>query len=43
MAYKILNKKDLNTQVFLMESEAPAVARKAEPGQFIILRIDEDG
>ena len=43
MAYKIRNKKDLNTQVFLMEIEAPAVARKAEPGQFIILRIDEYG
>ena len=43
MAYKILKKKDLNVQVFLMEIDAPAVARKAEPGQFIILRIDEYG
>ena len=43
MAYRIRNKKDLNTQVFLMEIDAPAVARKAEPGQFIILRIDEYG
>lgn len=43
MAYKILEKKMLNPTVFLMEVEAPLVARKAEPGQFIILRIDEYG
>ena len=43
MAYKIIEKKMLNPTVFLMEVEAPLVARKAEPGQFIILRIDEYG
>lgn len=43
MPYKILKKTDLNPQTFLMEIEAPLVARKAEPGQFIILRIDEFG
>ncbi len=43
MAYKIVNKKILNPQIFLMEVEAPLVARRAEPGQFIILRIDEYG
>lgn len=43
MAYKIITKKVLNPQIFLMEVEAPLVARKAEPGQFIILRIDEFG
>lgn len=43
MAYKILKKEDLNSQIFLMEILAPAVAKKAEPGQFIILRIDEYG
>ena len=43
MAYKILQKKDLNSQIFLMEVEAPLVARRAEPGQFIILRTDEYG
>ncbi len=43
MAYKIIEKKMLNPTVFLMEVEAPLVARKAEPGQFIILRIDEFG
>ena len=43
MAYEILRKEDLNSQVFLMEILAPTVAKKAEPGQFIILRIDEYG
>ncbi len=43
MSYKILTKKVLNPQIFLMEIEAPLVARRAEPGQFIILRIDEFG
>ena len=43
MAYKILTKKVLNPQIFLMEIDAPLVAKKAEPGQFIILRIDEYG
>ena len=41
--YKILNKKSLNPTVTLMDIEAPFVARKAQPGQFIILRVDEDG
>lgn len=43
MAYKIIEKRDLNPQIFLMKIEAPLVARKAEPGQFIILRIDKYG
>ncbi len=43
MAYKIIEKRDLNTQIFLMEVEAPAVAHRAEPGQFIILRTNEYG
>ncbi len=43
MPYKIIKKKNLNKQVFLMEIEAPKIAKKAEPGQFIILRIDEQG
>lgn len=41
--YKILRKERLNPSVSLMEVEAPYIARKAEPGQFIILRIDEQG
>lgn len=40
--YKIIRKKELNPTVTLMEVEAPFVARKAEPGQFIILRVDEE-
>lgn len=43
MPYKIVTKKILNPQIFLMEVEAPLIAKKAEPGQFIILRIDEHG
>ena len=41
--YKILRKKELNPTVTLMEIDAPLVAKKAEPGQFIILRVNEDG
>ncbi len=41
--YKIIKKQNLNPTVTLMEIEAPFVAKKAEPGQFIILRVDEDG
>ena len=41
--YKILKKQALNPTVTLMEIDAPMVAKKAEPGQFIILRTDEDG
>lgn len=41
--YKILRKKSLNPTVTLMEVEAPMVARHAEPGQFIILRVDAEG
>ncbi|MBQ8080772.1 MAG: sulfide/dihydroorotate dehydrogenase-like FAD/NAD-binding protein [Clostridia bacterium] len=40
---RILRKERLNSSVTLMEVDAPLVARKAEPGQFIILRADEDG
>lgn len=40
---KILLKKILNPTVTLMEVEAPLIAKKALPGQFIILRVDEEG
>ena len=40
---KILVKKVLNPTVTLMTVDAPLVARKAEPGQFIILRVDAQG
>ena len=41
--YPIVKKRVLNETVTLMEVEAPLVARKAKPGQFIIFRIDEEG
>ena len=41
--YKIVRKKNLNPTVTQMEIEAPLVAEKAKPGQFIILRVDENG
>ncbi len=41
--YKILKKQRLNVNTQLMVIDAPHVARKAEPGQFIILRVSEDG
>ena len=41
--YKIIEKKILNEAVVQLQIEAPLVARKAKPGQFIILRVDEDG
>ena len=41
--YRIVTKKVLNPTVTQMEIEAPLVAKKAKPGQFIILRVDEKG
>ncbi len=41
--FRILKKKELNPTVTLMEIDAPFVAKKSEPGQFIILRVDDDG
>lgn len=41
--YTVLKKQSLNPTVTLMEIYAPAVAKKAQPGQFIILRTDENG
>ena len=41
--YQIVKKKSLNPTVTLMEIKAPAIAQAAEPGQFIILRVDEEG
>ena len=40
---KIVRKEELNSSVTLLEVEAPKIAHKALPGQFIILRIDDDG
>ncbi len=41
--YEILDKKILNDSVTMMIINAPLVAKKAEPGQFIILRVDDNG
>ena len=41
--YKIVNKRVLNPTVTEMDIEAPLVANKAKAGQFIILRVDEEG
>lgn len=41
--YKIVKKRVLNPTVSMMDIYAPMVARKAQAGQFIILRVDEDG
>ena len=41
--YRISDKKELNPSVVELDIEAPLVANKAKPGQFIILRVDEEG
>ena len=41
--YKIVSRKQLNPTVVQMDIEAPAVAKRAKAGQFIILRVDEQG
>ncbi len=41
--YEIVSRKELNPTVTQLEILAPLVAKKAEPGQFIILRVDEEG
>lgn len=41
--YKIVKKRALNSTVTMMDIYAPLVAKKAEAGQFIILRVDKDG
>ncbi|MBQ8927596.1 MAG: sulfide/dihydroorotate dehydrogenase-like FAD/NAD-binding protein [Oscillospiraceae bacterium] len=41
--FRIVRKKELNPSVTLMELEAPYIAAKAKPGQFVIFRVDEQG
>ena len=41
--YKILESRQLNANIYLMVVEAPRVARHCEPGQFVIVKIDEIG
>lgn len=41
--YKILQAEELTTNIFLMVVEAERVAKSCQPGQFIIVRMDEEG
>ena len=41
--FRIVRREDLKPNIHLFEVDAPAVARKAQPGQFVILRVDEGG
>ncbi len=41
--YKIIRAEELTTNIYLMDVEAPRAAKKCEPGQFIIVRTDENG
>ena len=41
--YKILNKRELADNIYLMDIEAPRVAKSANPGQFIIIKNDDKG
>ena len=41
--YQIIEKKSLNPTVTQMQIKAPLVAKKARAGQFVILRVDEEG
>ena len=41
--YKIVNKRELTDNIFLMDIEAPRVAKSAKPGQFIIIKNNEKG
>ncbi|MDR0879244.1 MAG: sulfide/dihydroorotate dehydrogenase-like FAD/NAD-binding protein [Clostridioides sp.] len=43
MSYKIVSKKELTENIYYMDIEAPRVAKSANPGQFIIIKIDEKG
>lgn len=41
--YRILRREDLAPEIHLFEIEAPLVARKAQAGQFVVMRVDEKG
>ena len=41
--YKILKAEELTTNIFLMDVEAPRIAKSCQPGQFVIVRMDEEG
>ena len=41
--FRILKKKNLAPNIFLMDVEAPRIAKNALPGQFLIVRVDDEG
>lgn len=41
--FEILQKRELNKNIFLMEIAAPLIAKKVQSGQFLIIRVDEEG
>ena len=41
--YKIVKKRELTTNIYLMDVEAKRVAKGCQPGQFVIVRMDEEG
>ena len=41
--YKIVKKQELTTNIYLMDVEAKRVAKSCQPGQFVIVRMDEEG
>lgn len=41
--YKIIKAEELAANIYLMDVEAPRVAKSCQPGQFVIVRMDEDG
>jgi ferredoxin--NADP+ reductase len=43
MSFEILDTQELVPTIYLMNIAAPRIAKKAQPGQFVILRIDEKG
>ncbi|HBH3110179.1 TPA: NAD-binding oxidoreductase, partial [Clostridioides difficile] len=43
MSNKIVSKRQLTDSIYLMEIEAPRVAKSSQPGQFIIIKNDEKG
>lgn len=41
--YRILRKQDLTPKIHLLEIETPAISKKAKAGQFVVIRVDEQG
>ena len=41
--YKIVKRSELTTNIYLMDVEAPRVAKSCQPGQFVIVRMDDEG